>query len=59
MKEYEVTIDLGSRIFSVEAENVKEAKIKTLKLFEEVPDCDKIEEYWIGDVEEVENGNVM
>jgi len=51
--EYEVVIDLGSKYYQVEAKNEEEAKAKAIKEFEALPDCDKIEEYWVGDVSKV------
>ena len=55
MKNYEVIIDLGSQTFMVEAENKEEAESKAIKLFEELPNDEKIEEYWVGDIYEVKD----
>lgn len=54
MKEYEVIIDLGSKIFRIQAENEEQAKQQAIKEFEELPNEDKIDEYWVGDINEVE-----
>ena len=54
MKEYEVIVDLGSRTFRVEAESSAEAEEKALNLFENLPLNEKIEEWWVGDISEVE-----
>ena len=54
MKEYEVIIDLGSKTFRIQAENEEEAHNKAIKQFEELPIDEKIDEYWVGECEEVE-----
>ena len=55
MKEYEVIIDLGSKTFRIQAENEEQAKQQAIKEFEELPNEDKIYEYWVGDINEVKD----
>lgn len=47
---FEVFIDLGSKSFVVDAVDSKEASLKAVCLFEDLPDADKLDEYWVGDV---------
>jgi hypothetical protein len=54
MKEYEVIIDLGSKSYCIKAKTEEEAKKKAVEEFEKLPDCDKADEYWVGDCYEVE-----
>ena len=54
MKEYEVVIDLGSKTFRIQAENEEEAKQQAIKEFEKLSNEDKIDEYWVGDINEAE-----
>lgn len=51
MKTYEVIIDLSSKIYMIEADNETQAKEKALKQFAD--SLDKIDEYWVGDCNEV------
>jgi uncharacterized protein YjaG (DUF416 family) len=55
MKEYEVIIDLGSKTLFVKANNKEDAEQQALKLFESLPDVDKIDEYWVGECDVVED----
>ena len=53
MKTYEVIIDLGSKTFMVDANTDEKAKQKALKLYDELPLDEKVDEYWVGDCTEV------
>tara|TARA_Y100000310_G_C20338734_1_gene648763 strand:- start:405 stop:581 length:177 start_codon:yes stop_codon:yes gene_type:complete len=55
MKNYSVVIDVGSKSFDVEAKSEEEAKQKAIDEFEKLPDIDKVDEYWVGDIEEGED----
>ena len=53
-KWFEVIIDLGSKTFMIKANNKQEAEQLAINEFEALKDTEKIEEYWVGECNEVE-----
>jgi len=54
MKEYEITIDLGSKNLTIKANNKEEAKQKAIQQYEEyIKNNPMTEEYWISECNEV------
>ncbi len=54
MKEYEVIIDLGSKTYRIQAETPEEAEKKGIEKFEALEPNEQIDEYWVGETNEVE-----
>lgn len=49
---FEVTIDISSKSFTVEAESVEEAETKALNMFIDLPTAERVDEFWVGDIHE-------
>ena len=54
MKKYEVVVDIGSHTFEIEANDKEEAEEKAIRQFESLSANEKIEEFWVGDCQELE-----
>ncbi len=53
-QKYEVIVDFGSKYFQVEAKNEEEAQAQVNQMIEQDKDFNYNEEWWIANIEEVE-----